>query len=40
MRVVQADTNTVAAYAITPALPDMNDPRLRRGQAARLVPWS
>jgi hypothetical protein len=39
MRVVQADANTVKAYAITPMIADMNDPQLRRGQAARLVPW-
>jgi hypothetical protein len=40
MRVVQADTNTVEAYAITPMVADMNDPQLRRGQAVRLVPWN
>jgi hypothetical protein len=40
MRVVQADTNTIKAYAITPTIADMNDPQLRRGQAARLVPWN
>ena len=39
MRVVQADTNTIKAYAITPMVADMNDPRLRRGQTARLAPW-
>ena len=40
MRVVQADTNTVQAYAITPMVSDMNDPQLRRGQVVRLVPWN
>ena len=40
MRVVQADANTVKAYAITPMIADMNDPQLRRGQVARLVPWN
>ena len=40
MRVVQADANTVKAYAITPMIADMNDPQLRRGQAVRLVPWN
>jgi hypothetical protein len=40
MRVVQADSNTVKAYAITPMVTDMNDPQLRRGQVARLVPWN
>ena len=29
-----------AAYAITPVIADPNDPRLRRGQVARLVPWN
>jgi hypothetical protein len=37
---VSADTNTIAAYAITPMITDMNDPQLRRGQVARLVPWN
>ena len=40
MRVVAADTNTVAAYAITPMVTDMNDPQLGRGQVVRLVPWN
>jgi hypothetical protein len=39
MRVVAGDSNVVTAYAITPVIADMNDPQLRRGQAARLVPW-
>jgi hypothetical protein len=40
MRVVQADSNTIAAYAITPMVSDMNDPLLYRGQTARLMPWN
>jgi hypothetical protein len=40
MRVVQADANTIAAYAITPMVTDMNDPQLGRGQVVRLVPWN
>ena len=39
MRIASADSNTVSAYAITPVIPDLNDPALRRGQVARLVPW-
>jgi hypothetical protein len=39
MRIATADSNTVTAYAITPVIADMNDPALRRGQVARLVPW-
>ena len=40
MRIAAIDANTISAYAITPVLTDMNDPQLRRGQAARLVPWN
>jgi hypothetical protein len=40
MRIVAMSSNTVSAYAITPVIPDPNDPRLHRGQAARLVPWN
>ncbi len=40
MRVATADANTITAYAITPVITDMNDPQLRRGQVARLVPWN
>ena len=39
MRIATTDSNTVSAYAITPVIPDLNDPALRRGQVARLVPW-
>jgi hypothetical protein len=40
MRIVAIDSNTVSAYAITPLIADMNDPRLSQGQTARLVPWN
>ncbi len=39
MRITQIDANSVSAYAITPVLTDPDDPRLRRGQTARLLPW-
>jgi hypothetical protein len=39
MRVASITSNTVYAYAITPVVSDLDDPRLRRGQVARLVPW-
>jgi hypothetical protein len=32
--------NSIDAYAITGLYADMNDPALRRGQVARLVPWN
>jgi uncharacterized repeat protein (TIGR01451 family) len=34
------NANTIWAYAITPVILDPDDPQLRRGQAARLVPWN
>jgi hypothetical protein len=40
MRIASIDSNTISAYAISPVVTDMNDPQLRRGQVARLVPWS
>ena len=40
MRIAAIDSNTISAYAITPVITDMNDPLLRRGQVARLVPWN
>lgn len=40
MRVAAMDSNGVSAYAITPVITDPNDDRLRRGQVARLVPWT
>jgi hypothetical protein len=33
-------TNSVYGYAISGVYADMNDPALRRGQVARLVPWN
>ncbi len=39
MRIAASDSNVITAYAITPVIPDLNDPALRRGQVARLVPW-
>jgi len=38
-RVTSVDSNDVEGYAISGVYGDMNDPRLRRGQLARLVPW-
>jgi hypothetical protein len=32
--------NSISAYAITPVIADPNDSRLRRGQVAKLVPWT
>jgi hypothetical protein len=40
MRISAMDSNTISAYAITPVIADPNDPQLRRGQVARLVPWN
>lgn len=40
MRIAAIDANTISAYAITSVYADMNDPQLRRGQVARLVPWN
>ena len=39
-RISSMDANTVFGYAISGVYADMNDPALRRGQVARLVPWS
>ncbi|MCI0344251.1 MAG: pilus assembly protein TadG-related protein [Chloroflexi bacterium] len=39
MRIASGDSNAIYAYAITPLVADMNDPRLSQGQVARLVPW-
>jgi len=33
-------SNSISAYAITPVIADPNDSRLRRGQVAKLVPWT
>jgi len=40
MRIASMDANTINAYAITPVIADPNDYRLRRGQVAKLVPWT
>jgi len=40
MRIASMDANTISAYAITPVIADPNDYRLRRGQVAKLVPWT
>jgi hypothetical protein len=40
MRIASMDANSISAYAITPMIADPNDYRLRRGQVAKLVPWS
>ncbi|HEX5828224.1 MAG TPA: pilus assembly protein TadG-related protein [Candidatus Limnocylindrales bacterium] len=40
MRVASITSNTVYAYAITPVIDDLQDSRLRRGQVARLSPWT
>jgi hypothetical protein len=39
-RITSMDSNAVYGYAISQTYPDMNDPALRRGQVARLVPWN
>lgn len=40
MRVAAMNSNSVSAYAITPVISDPDDDRLRRGQVARLMPWT
>ncbi|HEU0244625.1 MAG TPA: hypothetical protein VFQ75_12025, partial [Candidatus Limnocylindrales bacterium] len=40
MRVAGISSNSVTAYAITPVITDPSDSRLRRGQVARLSPWT
>jgi Flp pilus assembly protein TadG len=39
-RITSIDSNTIYGYAISGTYDDMNDPALRRGQVARLVPWN
>jgi hypothetical protein len=39
-RITSDINNSIEGYAITGAYADMNDPQLRRGQTARLVPWN
>jgi hypothetical protein len=38
-RIAAANSNSITGYAISGVYGDMNDPALRRGQVARLVPW-
>jgi len=38
-RITSANSNSIDGYAISGVYADMNDPQLRRGQTARLVPW-
>jgi putative Flp pilus-assembly TadE/G-like protein len=38
-RITSANSNSIDGYAISGVYADMNDPELRRGQTARLVPW-
>jgi hypothetical protein len=39
-RITDINSNSIDGYAISGVYPDMNDPALRRGQVARLVPWN
>ena len=39
-RITDVHSNGVDGYAISGVYADMNDPALRRGQVARLVPWN
>jgi hypothetical protein len=39
-RITTVNSNVVEGYAISRAYADPNDPELRRGQLARLVPWT
>ena len=39
-RIADINTNSIDGYAISGVYADMNDPALRRGQVARLVPWN
>jgi hypothetical protein len=39
-RIAGVSTNSIDGYAISGVYADMNDPQLRRGQVARLVPWT
>ena len=39
-RITNINSNSVDGYAISGVYADMNDPLLRRGQVARLVPWN
>jgi hypothetical protein len=39
-RITSTNSNVIYGYAISGVYADMNDPALRRGQVARLVPWN
>jgi hypothetical protein len=39
-RITAVNSNSVDGYAISGVYLDQNDPALRRGQVARLVPWN
>jgi hypothetical protein len=39
-RITDITSNSVDGYAISGVYADQNDPQLRRGQVARLVPWN
>ena len=39
-RITATTSNAIYGYAISGVYADMNDPALRRGQVARLVPWN
>ncbi len=39
-RITDINSNSLNGYAISGVYADMNDPALRRGQVARLVPWN
>jgi hypothetical protein len=39
-RITSDINNSIDGYAISGVYADMNDPQLRRGQTARLVPWN
>jgi hypothetical protein len=39
-RITNINSNSIDGYAISGVYPDTNDPALRRGQVARLVPWN
>jgi hypothetical protein len=39
-RITNINSNSVDGYAISGVYADQNDPALRRGQVARLVPWN
>jgi len=39
-RITSVNSNAIDGYAISGVYADQNDPQLRRGQVARLVPWT